>query len=60
MVLQGKPEEKKTWTVPTGITELHETGEACCIREVVEEKGYIARISKHLYTKKSASIDTII
>ncbi|GIP64079.1 hypothetical protein J32TS6_26340 [Virgibacillus pantothenticus] len=46
--------------MPTGITELHETGEACCIREVVEEKGYIARISKHLYTKKSASIDTII
>jgi len=33
MVLQGKPEEEKTWTVPSGGLENNETYEACCLRE---------------------------
>lgn len=52
MVLQGKPEEKKAWAVPSGGRELGESDEACCIREVEEETGYKVRIIKELYLKK--------
>ena len=34
MVLQGKPEEKKTWSIPSGGKEYDETYEECCIREI--------------------------
>lgn len=37
MVLQGKPEEEKRWSVPSGGKEKGETLEQCCIREVYEE-----------------------
>ncbi|RLQ92424.1 NUDIX hydrolase [Falsibacillus albus] len=40
MVLQGKPEESKTWSVPTGGRDTGESFEACCVREVEEETGY--------------------
>jgi ADP-ribose pyrophosphatase YjhB (NUDIX family) len=32
MVLQGKPEEKKTWSVPSGGKETNESFEECCER----------------------------
>lgn len=35
MVLQGKKEEPKRWSVPCGGQEEGETLEECCIREVV-------------------------
>lgn len=57
MVLQGKPEEKKKWAVPSGITELNETFEVCCIREVFEETGYQVTINKKLHTKKIANVE---
>lgn len=52
MVLQGKPEEEKTWSVPSGGKEPDETFEACCLREFEEETGYIAEIVKEMKVKK--------
>jgi ADP-ribose pyrophosphatase YjhB (NUDIX family) len=40
MVLQGKPEEEKTWSVPSGGRNQDETYEECCRREMFEETGY--------------------
>ncbi|TMU87447.1 NUDIX hydrolase [Bacillus sp. BHET2] len=51
MVLQGKEEEEKRWSVPSGGLEIGETLSQCCKREVWEETGYKVEIGKHLYTK---------
>ncbi|MFC7686449.1 NUDIX hydrolase [Ureibacillus sp. GCM10028918] len=51
MVLQGKPEEKKTWSIPSGGREINETFEECCIREIEEETGYKVEIQKELQVK---------
>ncbi|GIN87698.1 DNA mismatch repair protein MutT [Heyndrickxia sporothermodurans] len=53
MVLQGKPEEVKTWSVPSGGLESGETIEECCIREVYEETGYQTEIVEKLYVKNT-------
>ncbi|QFT87583.1 Diadenosine hexaphosphate hydrolase [Bacillus sp. THAF10] len=53
MVLQGLPEEKKAWTIPSGGKEDNETFEECCIREIREETGYDTRIIQPLFSKKS-------
>ncbi|MFS0749280.1 NUDIX hydrolase [Oceanobacillus sp. 1P07AA] len=45
MVLQGKKEEIKTWSVPSGGIEEGETLEECCIRELNEETGYIGKLN---------------
>ncbi|WP_053217004.1 NUDIX hydrolase [Virgibacillus senegalensis] len=52
MVLQGKPEEDKTWTVPSGGLEKNETFEECCIREINEETGYVAEVVDEIKVKK--------
>ncbi|WP_102027403.1 NUDIX hydrolase [Salirhabdus sp. Marseille-P4669] len=52
MVLQGKPEERKSWSVPSGGLEKNETFEECCIREVEEETGYVVEIEKKVKIKK--------
>lgn len=44
MVLQGKTEEIKTWSIPSGGVEGEETFEECCIRELNEETGYIGEL----------------
>lgn len=54
MILQGKPEEDKRWSVPAGGLEQNETLEECCIREVYEETGYHARIVKEIKSKTGA------
>ncbi|SDO51326.1 NUDIX hydrolase [Halobacillus aidingensis] len=51
MVLQGKPEEKKTWTVPSGGVLEEESLEQCCMRETFEETGYLIRVVERLRTK---------
>lgn len=51
MVLQGKPEENKTWSVPSGGQEHDETFEECCIREMEEETGYITEIVEEIKVK---------
>lgn len=38
-ILLVKPTYKETWEVPGGITELNESPEACCKREIKEELG---------------------
>lgn len=55
MVLQGKPEEKKVWSVPSGGLEKNETIEECCIREIFEETGYEAEIVERLFVKEGVS-----
>ena len=52
MVLQGKPEEKHMWSIPSGGKEADETFEECCIREIEEETGYRARILKEIKVKR--------
>jgi ADP-ribose pyrophosphatase YjhB (NUDIX family) len=52
MVLQGKEDEEKLWSVPAGGRELNETFEECCIREVFEETGYEVEIVRPLTIKK--------
>ena len=54
MVLQGKPDEKKTWSIPSGGRENNETYEECCIREIEEETGYKVKIVKELQVKKKS------
>ena len=55
MVLQGKPEEEKKWSVPSGGLEGSETPAECCIREMEEETGYIAEAAELLMVKKGLS-----
>jgi ADP-ribose pyrophosphatase YjhB (NUDIX family) len=52
MVLQGTPEEIKTWSVPSGELEKGETFVECCKREIEEETGYIVDIVQELQIKK--------
>lgn len=52
MVLQGTPEEEKTWSIPSGTKEENETFEQCCIREVEEETGYGVNILRKLQVKR--------
>ncbi|WP_238392567.1 NUDIX hydrolase [Paenibacillus antri] len=51
MVLQGKPEEEKRWSVPSGGIEPGETLEQCCMREVFEETGYRSKVVKKIKEK---------
>ncbi|MGG3943316.1 NUDIX hydrolase [Peribacillus psychrosaccharolyticus] len=48
MVLQGKPEERKTWSIPSGGKDHEE----CCIREFKEETGYTVEIIEEIKVKK--------
>ena len=52
MVLQGKPEEDKTWSIPSGGKEYGETFEECCLREITEETGYIGEIIEEIKVKR--------
>lgn len=56
MVLQGKPEEDKTWSVPSGQIEAGETYEDCCKREVHEETGYTVEVRTLVHTKCDGNI----
>ncbi|CAG9620412.1 NUDIX hydrolase [Sutcliffiella rhizosphaerae] len=52
MVLQGKLDEKKVWSIPSGGIEGNETYEECCIKELKEETGYEVKIIKPLFIKE--------
>ncbi|MGP4038599.1 NUDIX hydrolase [Gracilibacillus sp. D59] len=54
MVLQGKPDENKKWSVPSGGQEINETFEECCIREMEEETGYIVELIDEIKVKKAS------
>ncbi|MBP2078798.1 NUDIX hydrolase [Oceanobacillus polygoni] len=54
MILQGKPEEKKAWSVPSGGKEKNESFQACCIREVEEETGYMVEVVDKIKQKKGS------
>ncbi|GAB3792363.1 NUDIX hydrolase [Virgibacillus kimchii] len=53
MILQGKPKEKKKWSIPSGGRENGETFEECCIREVEEETGYIVEVVEKIKVKRT-------
>lgn len=57
MVLQGTKEEVKTWAVPSGGKKTTENFEACCIREVYEETGYIVDIVREVLHKNNDVIE---
>lgn len=52
MVLQGRPDEGKLWSIPSGGKEEDETFEECCMREIEEETGYITEIVKEIKVKR--------
>lgn len=54
VVLQGKPEEDKRWSVPSGGKEPEETLEECCTREVFEETGYRCKVLSKVKEKAGA------
>ena len=62
MVLQGTPEEKKTWSRPWGTKEENETFEECCIREFEDETGYKVEIIQKLQVKRGciAELNTTV
>lgn len=53
MVKQGRPEEVKTWAIPSGGHEINETLEQCCVRELNEETGYDVEIVEKLFIKQA-------
>ncbi len=55
MVQQGKPDERKLWTIPSGEKSGNETYEACCLRELEEETGYKGVIQCFLFRKEGQS-----
>lgn len=55
MVLQGKPEETKLWSVPSGGQENNETFQECCIREMEEETGYKVEVVEELQVKSGSN-----
>ncbi|MGY0694430.1 NUDIX hydrolase [Virgibacillus sp. FSP13] len=54
MVKQGRPKEKRLWSIPSGGKELNETFEVCCIREIREETGYDVSVVRPLFVKECA------
>ena len=52
MVLQGRTEERKTWSIPSGGKERGETFEECCSREIEEETGFITEIVEGIKVKR--------
>lgn len=55
MVLQGKPDEEKVWSIPSGGKEGNESFEECCIREIKEETGYDVKVIKPIFIKNGSS-----
>ncbi|MFC4403775.1 NUDIX hydrolase [Gracilibacillus xinjiangensis] len=55
MVLQGKPDEVKKWSVPSGGVEAGETFAECCIREFWEETGYLVEVEEEIKVKKGCN-----
>ena len=51
MVLQGKPDEEKRWSVPSGQREIYKSLEACCVRKVAEKTGYRVRVLRKIWEK---------
>lgn len=57
LVKQGRPEEVKTWTIPSGGQEKNETLEQCCVRELKEETGYDVKVIEKLFIKHDTQGD---
>ena len=60
MVLQGKPDEEKTWSIPSGQKNPHETFEECCVREVFEETGYQVEVLEEIFVKHTEIDDWVL
>jgi aminoglycoside 6'-N-acetyltransferase len=59
MVLQGKPEEEKRWSVPSGGMEEGEKFEQCCSRVAWEETGYRVAVREFIHEKSGESYGII-
>jgi ADP-ribose pyrophosphatase YjhB (NUDIX family) len=51
MVLQGNPDERKKWSVPSGGLEANETIRDCCRREIEEETGFQVEVGNEIRVK---------
>ena len=52
-VLMVRTKDSTSWSVPSGEVENGETTKETCLREILEETGYVAKIIKELHTKKT-------
>ena len=52
-VLMVRTKNSNSWSVPSGGVEANETAKETCIREILEETGYEAKVIKELHTKKT-------
>ena len=52
-VLMVRTKNSNSWSVPSGGVEANETAKETCIREVLEETGYEAKVIKELHTKET-------
>ena len=52
-VLMVRAKNSNSWSVPSGGVEVDETPKETCIREILEETGYEAKVVKALHTKKT-------
>ncbi|MET3698862.1 ADP-ribose pyrophosphatase YjhB (NUDIX family) [Bacillus oleivorans] len=59
MVLQGRPDEEKTWSIPSGQKNQNETFEECCAREMFEETGYQVEVMEEFFVKKGENSEWI-
>ena len=53
LVLMVRTKNSNSWSVPSGGVEANETAKETCIREILEETGYEAKVIKELHTKKT-------
>ena len=52
-VLMVRTKDSTSWSVPSGEVANGETTKETCLREILEETGYVAKIIKELHTKKT-------
>lgn len=58
--LMVRTKNSNSWSVPSGEVEVGETAKETCVREILEETGYEAKVVKELHTKKTIIQDYLV